>query len=233
FDEPVAVLDGNVVRVLARLIDLPDEVGQPQVTERVWALASALLPRARPGDYHQALMDLGRMGCAPRRPGCSRCPVRDYCLAAARGTTEQRPVKKRREPLPLARAAAAVIRDGSGRLLLVQRPAEGLLGGLWSLPGGPLLPNESYADCLRRWMRQSLGVEVLVGGEMAATTQTFTHFRLRLRAFECALTAGALNGELRWVWASSAELEAYSLGKADREIVERLDEWQPRLFEEP
>jgi A/G-specific adenine glycosylase len=233
FGEPVAVLDGNVVRVLARLIDLPDEVGQPRVTERLWGLASALLAPARPGDYNQALMDLGRTVCAPRRPDCPRCPVREFCLAAARGTTEQRPVKKRREPLPLVRAAAAVIWDAAGRVLLVQRPAEGLLGGLWALPGGPLLPGETYADCLRRWMRQSLGVEIRVTCEMAATTQTLTHFRLRLRAFDCALTAGAPGGALHWGWVSPMELESFSLGKADREIVGRIGEWQPRLFEEP
>jgi A/G-specific adenine glycosylase len=233
FNEPVAVLDGNVVRVLTRLIDLDEEVTRPQVMERLWGLASSLLAPARPGDYNQAVMDLGRTVCVPHRPLCPRCPVRDFCLSAARGTMEERPVKKRREPLPLARAAAAVARDAAGRLLLVQRPAEGLLGGLWALPGGPLLPGETYTEGLRRWMRQSLGMEIQVNREMAATTQAFTHFRLRLRAFECEVISGAPGGKLRSAWASQTELGRYSLGKADREIVERLDEWQPRLFEEP
>lgn len=230
--EAVAVLDGNVIRVLTRLIDLPEEIGQPQVKERLWALANDLLPANRPGDYNQALMDLGRMVCTPRRPDCPHCPVREFCLAAARGTQELRPVKKAKAPLPEVCAAAAVIRDETGRLLLVQRPEEGLLGGLWMLPGGRCEPDESYADCLQRSLAQSLGVQIRVGQEMAATAQTLTHFRLRLRAFASEVIAGTPSGAIRWAWVAPAELSNYSLGKADREIVERLEQWQPRLFEE-
>lgn len=232
FGEAVAVLDGNVIRVLTRLIDLPEDIGQPQVKERLWALANDLLPANRPGDYNQALMDLGRMVCTPRRPDCPHCPVREFCLAAARGTQELRPVKKPKAPLPEVCAAAAVIRDETGRLLLVQRPEEGLLGGLWMLPGGRCEPDESYADCLQRSLAQSLGVQIRVGQEMAATAQTLTHFRLRLRAFASEVIAGTPSGAIRWAWVAPAELSNYSLGKADREIVERLEQRQPRLFEE-
>lgn len=232
FGEAVAVLDGNVVRVLARLIDSPDEISQPKVVKQLWELASTLLPPKRPGDYNQALMDLGRMVCTPRRPDCQHCPVREFCLAAARGTQELRPVKKPKAPLPEVRAAAAVIRDEASRLLLVQRPEDGLLGGLWTLPGGRCEPDETYADCLRRSLAQTLGIEIRVGSEMAAATQTLTHFHLRLRAFACELIAGTPSGETRWAWVAPAELSSYSLGKADREVVEQLERWQPRLFEE-
>ena len=232
FGEAVAVLDGNVVRVLTRLMDIPDEVSQPAVMNRLWAEASELLSAKRPGDYNQALMDLGRMICTPRRPACQHCPVREFCLAAANGTMDQRPVKKPKAPLPLVRAAAAVIRDQAGRLLLVQRPEEGLLGGLWMLPGGHCLPGESYAECLQRSLLETIGIEIRTGKEMAATTQTLAHFRLRLRAFACELVAETPTGETRWAWVASTELSRYSLGKADRDIVERLEQWQPRLFEE-
>lgn len=232
FGEAVAVLDGNVIRVLTRLIDLPEEISQPKVIEQLWTLASKLLSPKRPGDYNQALMDLGRTVCTPRRPACERCPVREFCLAAVRGTQETRPVKKPKAPLPLVYAAAAVIRDEAGRILLVQRPEEGLLGGLWTLPGGRCERNESYAECLQRSLAKTLGVQVRVGNEMAAATQTLAHFRLRLRAFACEVIAGIPTGETRLAWADSAELVLYSLGKADREIVEKLEQWQPRLFEE-
>ena len=232
FGEAVAVLDGNVIRVLTRLIDSPEEISQPKVVEQLWTLANDLLPKKRPGDYNQALMDLGRMVCTPRRPDCPHCPVSEFCLAATRGTQELRPVKKPKAPLPEVRAAAAVIRDEAGRLLLMQRPEEGLLGGLWMLPGGSCEPDESYANCLQRSLAQTLGIKVRVGTEMAAATQTLTHFRLRLRAFACELVAGTPTDKTRWAWVASAELSNYSLGKADREIVDRLEQWQPRLFEE-
>ena len=231
FDEAVSVLDGNVVRVLTRLIDLAEEVSQPRVLARLWELAEALLPPTRPGDYNQALMDLGRTVCTPRRPACPRCPVRTFCLAAARGHVEQRPVKKAKAPLPQVRAAAAVICDAARRVLLVQRPIDGLLGGLWRLPGGDCRPDENESDCLRRSLKEQLGIDVQVMAEMATATQTFTHFRLRLRAFFCELLAGQPSGEMRFVWASLPDLVDYSLGKADRQIADQLAQWQPRLFE--
>ena len=235
FDERVAVLDGNVIRILTRLLDLDEEVLSQRVENRLREEAAARLPAARAGDYNQALMDLGRTICVPRRPACGRCPVRGFCLAQQRGTAHLRPVKKRKGPLPVARAAAAVIRDAAGRVLLVQRPMDGLLGGLWALPGGNCIAEESYADCLRRNLRQSLNIEIEIDGEMAAATQDFTHFRLRLRAFACALVGGGPQPrkKTRFVWVSPRKLGKYSLGKADREIVESLDQWQPRLFEEP
>lgn len=238
FDQAVAVLDGNVIRVLSRLIDLTEEVSQPRVEQQLWELAESLLPAERPGDYNQALMDLGRTICTPREPDCPHCPVRPFCLAFARGTQASRPVKKKKAPLPTVRAAAAVIRDADGRLLLVQRPAAGLLGGLWMLPGGNCEPEESYADCLRRSLHQHLGIEIKAGGEMASAKQTFTHFHLTLRAFACQLIAGvpqSANGT-NLAWASAAEIAQYSLGKADRQIITALanpsESWQPRLFEE-
>jgi len=237
FNQAVAVLDGNVIRVLSRLIDLAEDVTQPRVERRLWDLAESLLPATRPGDYNQALMDLGRTVCVPRTPDCRHCPVQGFCLAFERNTQHLRPVKKKKAPAPTVRAAAAVIRDVEGRILLVQRPADGprtLLGGLWMLPGGNCEPEESYADCLRRCLRQELGIEVNVAGEMAAAAQDFSHFHLSLRAFACEMIAGVpqtANGA-NLAWASTADLAQYTLGKADRQIVNTLERWQPRLFEE-
>jgi A/G-specific adenine glycosylase len=237
FNQTVAVLDGNVIRVLSRLIDLTDDVTQPRAEQRLWALAESLLPAARPGDYNQALMDLGRTVCVPRTPDCRHCPVQSFCLAFERHTQHLRPVKKKKAPIPTVRAAAAVIRDVEGRVLLVQRPTQGtttLLGGLWMLPGGNCEPEESYADCLRRCLRQELEIEVNVAGEMAAASQDFSHFHLSLRAFACEMIAGvprATNGT-SLAWATTTDLAKYSLGKADRQLLDALECWQPRLFED-
>lgn len=230
FGARAAVLDGNVIRVLTRLLDLPDEIGSPRVEQQLWNLADALLPTERCGDYNQALMDLGRRLCVPRRPLCESCPVRSFCVAYANGTQHLRPVKKQKAPLPIVRAVAAVLRDAKGRLLLVQRPAEGLLGGLWMLPGGNCEADEAGADCLRRVLQQSLNITVIVGEEMAATTQDFTHFRLHLRAFACEWQSGTLASTNNTTWATNEALSQYSLGKADRQIIAGLATWQPRLF---
>ena len=102
------------------------------------------------------------------------------------------------------------------------------------LPGGQCEPAETFPECLRRTVRELLSVEISVGEEMAVATQTFTHFRMTLRAFACTLVAGEIQPvtPTNYVWVSLAEAQNYSFGKADREIVDSLACWQPRLFEE-
>ncbi len=234
FNQRVAVLDGNVMRVLARLTDFAEDITQPRAQQQLWDVAESLLPAERPGDYNQALMDLGRLVCVPRRPHCESCPLQTHCLAFAHHTTNQRPVKKPKAPRQNVCAVAAVIRDQQDRLLLVQRPAQGLWGGLWALPGGLCETEESLAEALHRTLRATLQLEITVAEQMAVATQDLTHLRMTLRAFACQITAGLPEavGVAAFAWVSTTELDRYSLGKADRAIVNALNQWQPRLFEE-
>ena len=232
FDERVAVLDGNVIRILSRLLDLPDEINQPKVQAKLWGVAESLLPKKRSGDYNQAIMDLGRTICVPRNPNCQECPVRKFCLAYKNKTTHLRPVKKAKEKIPNVYAAAAVIRDKQQRILLVQRPPEGLLGCLWMLPQGRCEFSENFQDCLRRNIQNDFGVEILVGEEMAYAKQTFTHFHFLLRAFSCEIVKGKVKPSNNFAWVKFSDLNQYSFGKADRAVIDAIQKWQPRLFEE-
>jgi A/G-specific adenine glycosylase len=125
-----AALDGNIRRVMARLgnVDLPAR--SPQGEARLWELAREHLPPGRAGDYNQALMDLGATICLPRAPLCMVCPLHELCQAAARGVQEQRPVLTARPAIPHITVMAAVLRR-DGLVLIAQRPAQGLLGGMW------------------------------------------------------------------------------------------------------
>ena len=230
FDERVAVLDGNVIRILSRLLDLPDEINQPKIQAKLWGIAQSLLPKKRSGDFNQAMMDLGRTICVPRTPNCAACPVQKICLAYKNNTTHLRPVKKAKAKIPNVYAAAAVIRDQQQRILLVQRPPEKLLGGLWMLPQGKCEADENYAECLSRSFQKDFGVKIIVGEEMAHATQTFTHFHLSLRAFACEIVKGKVKTNNNFAWVKFSELDQYSFGKADRAVIDALENWQPRLF---
>ena len=224
FGQRAPVLDGNVIRVFARLTDLDADVGQPQVRADLWALAARWLPAERPGDYNQALMELGRTVCRPRAPLCAACPLRAHCRAYAAGTQASRPVKARRAPIPHYDVAAGLIWDESGRLLIAQRPLDGLLGGLWEFPGGKREPGETLEDCLRRELREELAIEVEVGELFTVVRHAFTHFRITLHAFSCRYLAGPPQaiGARAWAWAAPEHLDAYTFGRADRDVIAAL-----------
>ncbi len=129
FGEAVPAVDGNVRRVLSRLFD----EARP-TPARLRALAAALVPADDPGDWNQALMDLGATVCTPDAPDCGRCPLTAWCRSRARGTQSERPGRTATKAVPHVGLAAAVVVDARGRSLVTRRPEEGLLGGMWSFP---------------------------------------------------------------------------------------------------
>jgi A/G-specific adenine glycosylase len=225
-DEAVAVLDGNVMRVLARLHDLPDDITRTQTQHQLWSWATALLPPDAPGDHNQAMMELGRMICRPRQPMCLICPVQRHCAAFAAGTQTQRPVKAARAQTPHYDVTAGVIRNASGLILIAQRPADGLLGGLWEFPGGKLEAGETLEACLKRELREELAIEVDVLEPITTVRHAFTHFRITLHAFDCRHRGGEPQalGCAAWQWVTLDELSRFAFGRADQRVIEHLNQ---------
>ena len=225
FGKPAAALDGNIRRILARFYDIADPVRTPQTEKLLWQLAEESLDRDRPGDYNEALMDLGSAVCTPEDPKCLICPIAADCRARQNGTAGERPVMVKAEPVPHYIVTAAVIRDESGeKFLLTKRPPKGLLGGLWEYPGGKQEPDESLEDCIRREIREELGVTIRVGEPFGVYRHAYTHFKVTLHAFFCRITEGEpvplAASELGWF--SREELAALPMGKIDRMISDRL-----------
>lgn len=133
YDKPVPAVDGNVQRVLARLLGIFDPVDRAAGRRAIWEAATALLPADAPGDWNQALMELGALVCRPSTPRCSECPLAQWCQAAADGTASVLPVTNGRNRVrPVERIAVGIVVEDA--LLLVQRPEKGLLAGMWDLP---------------------------------------------------------------------------------------------------
>jgi A/G-specific adenine glycosylase len=201
FREAVPAVDGNVRRVLSRLFDL----SSPS-SSTMRELAGVVVDPNRPGDFNQALMELGALVCTPRAPVCEECPVDSVCLALERGTVSQRHSTKRRKPLPEVYVAVvvAVARDDSGvpRLLLRKRPNSGLLAGMWEFPGVEVdtnelgSPTEMDATSLPEQaadLAEALGLgPPLMAAEssldseplgLAVVTHIFSHLKARYRPF--------------------------------------------------
>lgn len=232
FGQRAPVLDGNVIRVFTRLLDLAEDVTQTAVQAKLWRVAEAWLPENRVGDYNQALMDLGRLICKPRTPVCSECPISNHCLAFANGTQALRPVKKAKAVTPHYEVTAGMIWNEKGELLIAQRPLDGLLGGLWEFPGGKQEAGETLPECLKRELREELAIEVDVGDEFVQVKHGFTHFKITLHAFTCQYVSGEPQtlGVHAFAWVKPDDLARYSFGKADRQVIEALSQRRSMLF---
>jgi A/G-specific adenine glycosylase len=175
------------------------------------------------GEFNEALMELGALICTPRNPKCDVCPLAKYCEAKKRNLQDQLPIKTKRKPLPHYDVTAAVIRK-NGRLLIAQRPLGGRLGGLWEFPGGKVEPGETLKQCLRREIKEELGVRIKVGKPITSIDHAYTHFKITLHAFECELVSGkpqALQVQ-DFKWVRMSELKKYAFAKTDLRIIETL-----------
>jgi A/G-specific adenine glycosylase len=224
FDLPAPILDGNVQRVLARLLAHPSPPARERA--RFWWLSEGLLDTRRPRAFNQALMDLGATLCTPRRPDCPRCPWQDHCAAYAAGDPARWPVKEAPRPLPFQVIGVGVVLDGAGRVLIDQRLEEGLLGGLWEFPGGKQEPGEAIADTIRRELREELAIEAEVGEELITVAHAYSHKRLRFVVHLCRWLSGdpqpLASQQVRWVEPSA--LSDYPFPAANARIIAALRE---------
>jgi A/G-specific adenine glycosylase len=223
FGRAEAVVDGNVVRVVARLLDERRDVTRRVVRARVERAAAALLEPSRPGDWNQAVMDLGASLCAPRAPRCGECPLAPFCAGRASGRAPSLPRKRAKGPLPHREIAVGLVWRG-GRLLIGRRPAEGFLGGLWECPGGKREPGESLERACEREVREETGLVVRAEAPLATVRQAYTHFRITMHAFHCRVLRGRLRARgteaLRFV--RPEELSRYAFPRANRRVFQAL-----------
>ncbi len=225
FNQPCPVLDGNVERVLARLLAVRGDARAGAARRRLWAVAESLIPNGRAGEFNQALMELGALVCTPRSPACAKCPVAGLCKAARLGIQEKCPARRRRVPVPHYEVGVGVVRR-RGRLLIARRPARGLLGGLWEFPGGKREGAEPLEETVRREVREELGLRVAVESHLTTCRHAYSHFRVTLHAYQCRCVGGRLRplqaDACRWV--TPQELDAYALPSGTLKIIRRLRE---------
>lgn len=212
-------LDGNGLRVMARLTEFRLPVNTAAGKAALGEVMREMLPRGKAGDFNQAVMDLGSLICTPRHPDCQRCPLRPACAAFRNGSQDVFPAKERKAPVPHYMVVAAVIRR-CDRVLIDKRKADGLLGGLWEFPGGKVESGEDFSTALAREIKEELGVELKVGDEIGLYRHAYTHFKVTVHVFTGEITAGeprALEAE-QIEWAAIPELTQYPMGKVDRLI---------------
>jgi A/G-specific adenine glycosylase len=190
FDRRAFALDGNAVRVLARLHAVGEPVNRPATRAYLRELGSALVPSARAGDFNQAVMELGALVCVPKAPRCGECPLRDRCAAHAAGRAAELPVKQPKAPRRAVRIACALVQR-RGRVLLVRRQSGELLAGTWALPSAAVADAGAPSAEIARAAAVRSGIAAGRAELRGTIRHVFTHRDLTAEIFAVRETPAA------------------------------------------
>ncbi|MBD8893034.1 A/G-specific adenine glycosylase [Roseibium litorale] len=218
FDQPAAVVDGNVERVMTRLYEITTPL--PEAKPEIKAVMAALTPEARPGDFAQAVMDLGATLCTPKRPACSLCPWMAGCAARASGLAETLPRKAPKKTKPTRTGAAFVaLRASDKAVMLRRRPPKGLLGGMSEVPGTEWTVEADEATFVHSAPLQDIGATLDWRPVTGVVRHTFTHFHLELTIFRAMVPDNAGLPENCW-WSPPQDLPDEALPTVMRKAID-------------
>ena len=225
FGLPLAVLDGNVIRVFSRLLALPDDVGLPATKKKLQRLADDLLLRDNPAAANEAWMELGALVCTPRHPRCPDCPLRGACRAAKTPNPEAFPKKKKKMKVPHKVVGAAIILNAKNQILIAQRnPEKGMLAGLWEFPGGKIAEGETMPECIARELKEEMGIGIEVGPHLVTVHHAYSHFTIELHAHFARIRSGRPRHLecAGHVWTTRDRFGDFPFSKADHGIIQAL-----------
>lgn len=219
-----AVVDGNVIRVLSRYFGIEDDVRSTKTKNTIQDYADDLISEERPGDFNQAVMELGAMVCTPSNPECEKCPLQANCVAHKTVKTEDIPYKSPAKKRPHHQIGVGIIMNNNEEVLIALRPDDAMLGGMWEFPGGKQEENEKMEDTVIRELREELDVDVSISKPFMKLDHAYSHFKITMHAYLCEIEAGTpqpnTSQEIRWI--TIDELEDYPFPKANRKLTEKL-----------
>lgn len=228
FNKKIPVIDGNVKRVMARVGGIKDPPSKVLYYVEV-LLKARMLDCKRPGDFNQAMMDLGATICA-KVPKCYLCPISKRCFAFQTSRVHLYPVSEKKRDRPHYRIAVGIICH-KDKVLIGKRKLKGLLGGLWEFPGGKIQKGETEKECVKREIKEEVNVEVDVEKSVGVIKHAYTHFSIEMEGFLCRYLKGrpkALGcSEVRWIkW---NEFSKYPFPKANHKLFPLLAKVFPIL----
>jgi A/G-specific adenine glycosylase len=225
FNLDLAVLDGNVIRVLSRLFAYTTDSRSVTAKKELQQLADDLLVKGKAGDFNEAMMELGATVCLPRKPKCDECPMTTVCLGHQSGRPTDYPVKAPKKKVPHIIVGAAVVINSKGRILVAQRHAEDMLGGLWEFPGGKQESGETIQQCIARELKEELGIAVEVGEFLTTVKHAYSHFTMEMHTYFARIKSGRPRPIdcQDFQWLETADLRKLPYSKADLNIISALE----------
>ena len=220
-DLPHAVVDGNVIRVLTRFYGISTNVSRSQTHKRLQELADGMLDPRVPGDWNQAMMELGAMVCTSRKPDCHACPWETSCRARQTGNPEQFPVKDRAKPTQNVVSAVGVVRR-KGQFLLTRRHDTKLLDGTWEFPGIEIGTGIAPATALVTHLKTCFPGTIQVAGELARVKHAITHRRIVVQGYAATVNPAPRTKRNERVWVDVKSLENYPVSSMTAKLIRKL-----------
>lgn len=219
-----AVVDGNVIRVLSRYLGIEDDVRSTKTKNAIQEAADELISEERPGDFNQALMELGATVCTPSNPDCGECPLQASCVAYRTIKTDEIPYKSPSKKRPHHQIGVGIIMNENDEVLIALRPEDAMLGGLWEFPGGKQKDDEEMEETVIRELKEELSVDVSINKPFMKLNHAYSHFKITMHAYLCELENGTpepqSSQKVRWI--AIDELEDYPFPKANRKLTKKL-----------
>ena len=225
FNLDLAVLDGNVIRVLSRLFAYSRDTRSTAAKKGLQQLADDLLVQGDAGNFNEAMMELGATVCLPQNPNCAACPMPTACLGFQSGRPTDYPIKAPKKKVPHIVVGAAVVTNRKGEVLIAQRPVNGMLGGLWEFPGGKQETGETIQECIVRELKEELGINTETGEFLITIHHAYSHFTMAMHTYFSKIKSGRPRTihcqDYRWMKIS--ELREFPYSKADLYIIDELE----------
>ncbi len=220
---PLAVVDGNVKRVLARLFVNDGPVNDSKAARVYKSQADALLDCNNAGNHNQAMMELGAVICRPQQPLCADCPINSFCKAYAVKQQHLYPVKTVAKKTPQHRIAVGIIHHRNN-FLIVRRPLKGFLGGLWEFPGGKVDRTKNIENQLIRLIQQKTNLVVEITSYTTQIKHAYSHFKIVMDVYACNYLYGhvELTGPIDFRWISASGIDQFAFHIANHKFFHLL-----------
>ena len=233
YEEAVPAVDANAARVLGRILGLRGNPSRAESRRAIESEARRLVDPERPGDFNQAVMELGALVCTPSEPACLRCPLARFCVAGRAPDPASYPGAGPSQGTVSLREAVAVVRKGDAVLLVRQEHERGWWAGLWTLPRAPLAPDDDPIGALSHVLHDRLGVECRFGDGPIELRYSVTRHRVSAEVFPAVWESGDPGGASRTRWIARDDLIDVGVPAPDRALIESVPKDGARSADTP
>jgi A/G-specific adenine glycosylase len=221
FQQSYPVMDGNVKRVMARILGLKNLTKRNLI--RIQGRLKKLISIEKPGDFNQAMMELGAKICFPKNPNCGKCPIQKSCYAFDSGSPESYPALIKKEKIPHYEIVAGLIWRKE-KFYIQKRGEKGMLAGLWEFPGGKVENGESLENALRREITEECGATPIILKKIGAIKHAYTHFSITFHGYHCQENGTPIRNREYSKWIQPNQIDAFPFPKANHKLFSLLNE---------